>query len=174
MNLLHTLYTYRYPLQVEWMLAHHRMGCLVWVFSSILDSSVSSTGGCFCIKMLFYYYRDSRPSYLYNGNTHTLYPWGPGIQSAANRLISQIPQCISPISHNATLCNRNVHISVTKWCIVGYFSDALWDLWDGSIGFLRFLSLNPGQWQKKKTTCLFSFKIAFLCPCTNWIKLQIF
>ena len=26
-----------------------------------------------------------------------------------------------------------VHISVTKWCIVGYLSDALWDLWDGSI-----------------------------------------
>ena len=24
-------------------------------------------------------------------------------------------------------------ISVTKWCIVGYMSDALWDLWDGSI-----------------------------------------
>ena len=24
-----------------------------------------------------------------------------------------------------------VHISVTKWCIVGYFSDALWDLWNG-------------------------------------------
>ena len=26
-----------------------------------------------------------------------------------------------------------VHISVTKWCIVGYKSDALWDLCDGSI-----------------------------------------
>ena len=26
-----------------------------------------------------------------------------------------------------------VHISVTKWCIVGYLSDALWDLWYGSI-----------------------------------------
>ena len=29
-----------------------------------------------------------------------------------------------------TLC---VYISVTKWCIVGYLSGALWDLWDGSI-----------------------------------------
>ena len=27
-----------------------------------------------------------------------------------------------------------VHIAVTKFCIVGYLSDALWDLWDGSIG----------------------------------------
>ena len=26
-----------------------------------------------------------------------------------------------------------VHISVKKWCIVGYFSNALWDLWYGSI-----------------------------------------
>ena len=26
-----------------------------------------------------------------------------------------------------------VQISVTKWYIVGYLSDALWDLWDGSI-----------------------------------------
>ena len=30
-------------------------------------------------------------------------------------------------SHNA------VHISVTKWCIVGYLFNALWDLWDGSV-----------------------------------------
>ena len=27
----------------------------------------------------------------------------------------------------------HVHISLTKCCIVGYLSDALWDLWDGSI-----------------------------------------
>ena len=26
-----------------------------------------------------------------------------------------------------------VHISVTKWCIVGYLSNALWGLWDGTI-----------------------------------------
>ena len=50
------------------------------------------------------------------------------------RPISQIPECICAISHNITFYNRNVHISVTKWCIVGYSSDALWDLWHGSIG----------------------------------------
>ena len=49
-----------------------------------------------------------------------------------NRPISQIQQCVSPISHNEPFCNRNVHLSVTKWCIVGYMSDAFWDLWDGS------------------------------------------
>ena len=32
-------------------------------------------------------------------------------------------------SHNAPFCNRNVHISVTKWC--------MWDLWDGSISYIR-------------------------------------
>ena len=37
----------------------------------------------------------------------------------------------SPISHNMPFCIRNVHISVTKWCIVGYGNGALWDLWDG-------------------------------------------
>ena len=36
-----------------------------------------------------------------------------------NRPVSQIPLCIRHISHNAPFCNRNVHISVTKWCIVG-------------------------------------------------------
>ena len=59
-----------------------------------------------------------------------------------NRPISQIPQCASPISHNAPFCCKNVHmcahfyyvhISVTKWCIVRYPSYTLWDLWDGSI-----------------------------------------
>ena len=41
--------------------------------------------------------------------------------------ISQIPQCTSPMSHNAPFCNRNVDISVTKWCIVGYGTSALWE-----------------------------------------------
>ena len=47
-------------------------------------------------------------------------------------------------SHNAPIPNPTmhhvvtevctcVHISVTKWCIVGFLSDALWVLWDGSI-----------------------------------------
>ena len=45
----------------------------------------------------------------------------------------QIPQCTCPISHNAPFCKRNVHISLTKCCIVGHWSDTLWDLCDGSI-----------------------------------------
>ena len=47
--------------------------------------------------------------------------------------LSQTPQCIRQIFHNAPLFNRIVHISVTKWCIVGYGTGALWDLWGWSI-----------------------------------------
>ena len=38
------------------------------------------------------------------------------------------------MQHYVTEMCTCVHIYVTKWCIVGYLSDALWGLWDGSIG----------------------------------------
>ena len=53
-----------------------------------------------------------------------------------NRPVAQIPQCTKPISHNAPFYYRNVQVCtflLKKWCIVGYLSDALWDLWDGAI-----------------------------------------
>ena len=53
-------------------------------------------------------------------------PWG------TDSILSAVA-ALRPISHNALFCNRNVHISVTKWCIVGYVCDASWDLWDGSL-----------------------------------------
>ena len=52
-----------------------------------------------------------------------------------NKPAAQIPQCTNPISHNAPICNKMcipAHISVTKWCSVGFLS-ALWDWEDGSI-----------------------------------------
>ena len=51
----------------------------------------------------------------------------------------QIPQCICTVSHNAQFLTEVctcVHIFVTKWGIVRYLSDALRDLWDGSIGII--------------------------------------
>ena len=49
----------------------------------------------------------------------------------SHRPISQITWCIGRISHNAhfvtEMCTL-VHISVTKWCSVGYSSNTLWDL----------------------------------------------
>ena len=46
----------------------------------------------------------------------------------------QIPQCNGQIAHGAPFCNRNMHISVTKWCTVGCETSALWDLTIKSIG----------------------------------------
>ena len=36
--------------------------------------------------------------------------------------------------HSATDMYTRVHISDINWCILGYFSDALCDLWDGTTG----------------------------------------
>ena len=40
-----------------------------------------------------------------------------------------IPQCACRVSHNAPRWNRSMHISVPKWCIVGYGTAALRDSW---------------------------------------------
>ena len=62
-----------------------------------------------------------------------------------NRPISQIPECICAISHNATFCNRNVHMCAhfcykmlhfwgSVWCIMGFVR------WVYSAGTLLSLS----------------------------------
>ena len=64
------------------------------------------------------------------------YSKGSKTGSLHNRPAAQIPQCTSPVSHNEPLCNKMFtceHTYVTKGCIVGYLTKALWDLWDGSI-----------------------------------------
>ena len=51
-----------------------------------------------------------------------------------NPTISQIPQWYLQVTHSATLCKKKcicTYIFVTKWCIVGYGTDALEDLWNG-------------------------------------------
>ena len=47
-----------------------------------------------------------------------------------------------PIMHHfvTEMCTW-VHISVTKWCFVGYLSDTLWALWDASIRPVLWLLL---------------------------------
>ena len=44
-----------------------------------------------------------------------------------------VPVPYPTMHHFVTEMCTHVHISVTKWCIVGYLSDALWELWGGSI-----------------------------------------
>ena len=82
-----------------------------------------------------------------------------------NKPDAQIPQCIRPISHNASFCNRNVHMYAhfcykMMYCVI---FDALWDLWDGSIGtpwsptlIYSFVSM------KHMIICCFSGKLWYL------------
>ena len=51
-----------------------------------------------------------------------------------NRLVAKIPTVPHPTMHHfvTEMCTC-VHISVTKWCIVEYLINSLWDLWDGPI-----------------------------------------
>ena len=54
--------------------------------------------------------------------------------------VTQVPRCISSISHNATFLTEMctcVHISVTKLCVVVYLSNVLWDLRDRSIAWVH-------------------------------------
>ena len=72
---------------------------------------------------------------------HSLVRWWPSPDPWSN--IPQKKPDLLHKSHNALdkyptmhhfvtdMCTY-VHISVTKWCIVGYLSNALWDLWDWS------------------------------------------
>ena len=47
---------------------------------------------------------------------------------------SHITSVTYPTMHHfvTELC-KHMHISATKWCMVGYLSDASWDLWDGCL-----------------------------------------
>ena len=97
-------------------------------------------------------YRGNFSSYMYNSRkTPHISPARAryGVSFVTANLIEMLwlqytnftnPTIHQSLSHNVPLCNRNVHISVTKWCIVGYSSDALWDLWDGSIIYNRDIS----------------------------------
>ena len=59
---------------------------------------------------------------------------------AINKPISQTPQYLWQVSPNAPFYDINVHIyvhiSVTKWCILGYETVALWNLCNRSITYV--------------------------------------
>ena len=69
--------------------------------------------------------------------THAISAAAPTLTTCvcSNRPISQIPECIRQISHNASFCNRNVrtcayfsyklvHCGIWDWCIVGFVQQA--------------------------------------------------
>ena len=47
-----------------------------------------------------------------------------------------------------------VYISVTNWCIVGYLSDVLWDLWVGSIGQMVGMNYQFSFWKNPNVPLL--------------------
>ena len=67
---------------------------------------------------------------------------------------------IRQIYHNASFCNRNVHNSVTKWCIVGCDTGALWDLCNKSIAIHSQCSttgyglIGLNQWDFRDSNCV--------------------
>ena len=54
---------------------------------------------------------------------HHMDSWQWGSEYSVNR---------DHISHNTPHWNRKVYISVPRWCIVGYRTGTLWDLWNRS------------------------------------------
>ena len=69
------------------------------------------------------------------------------INAYNNRLIAQIPQCTSPISYDTPGFVTEM-CTFTKWCFVGYLSDASWDLSEywyifNHTRFLEFLRSFP-------------------------------
>ena len=82
-----------------------------------------------------------------------------------NRPILQIPECICAISQNVPFCNRNVHmcvhISVTKWCIMGY----VWCI----VGFVKWV-----YWQASLDGPLKNAGLIHLIHCALYCYHMIF
>ena len=55
---------------------------------------------------------------------------------------------ISTVLHFVTEMCMHAHISVTRWCIVGYETSALWELWDWSNRAYSCLTYFEGKLKK--------------------------
>ena len=77
--------------------------------------------------------------HLPKGDLYTTYQLTPTRSNWVmhhNTPISQIPQCIRHVSHSV---QKYVHMSVTKWGIVGYGTGALWNLCNRSMAGKQFV-----------------------------------
>ena len=75
------------------------------------------------------------------------------------------------MQHFVTEIRTCVHISVTKWCIVGYLSDAFWDLWDGSIWISHKKRNHKMSYKASKPL---DWMIKLRCPfgVTTWVGMS--
>ena len=67
------------------------------------------------------------------------------------------------ISYNTPHWNRSVHISVPMWCVVGYETGVLWDIWDWSI-----VRLSGGCWREVSTRYLEGPVFGLLLDVEHW------
>ena len=90
--------------------------CLLCYPSSKLVQATAPAGTC--------YYQNQRWFSITTICTNTCMPIDPSHKS------HNAPVLYPTIYHFVTEMCTCVHISVTKWCIVGYLFDTMWDLWD--------------------------------------------
>ena len=97
----------------------------------------SLTRKSFWLSLYIHHFRASMTNYL-------RWQWKDSyLKNGSKRPISQIPQCMRQMSHNAPFCNRNVHT-----CTFLLQNDALWDMgllhcgiWDWCImGFVKWVN----------------------------------
>ena len=60
------------------------------------------------------------------------------------------PVLYPTMHHFVTEMCTCVHISVTKWCILGYLSRALWNLWDGYIDIRKIVLVHQCKWSNRE------------------------
>ena len=75
--------------------------------------------------------------------------------------------------HFVTEMCTHMHISVTKWCIVGYGTGALWDLSDRSIQTtnpVAYLTIKPLVGLNIETGPRFS---TYMCTYFNWFSVRL-
>ena len=149
-------------------LGHSKLGCpRYWYYSKISDQIITKFGTChdniaiwsIATRLKYCIRRNRKCNALVS--LRRLRPMKSRIPKFPTNQCPDIQQPIDPShkSQNASvpyptmqyfvteMCT-GVHISVTKWCIVGYLSDALWDLWDGSIETKLYCKLSQQRRQR--------------------------
>ena len=105
------------------------MGGWCWWWEILWSTSMFSDEELDCTMSVRLHYV-SRWEFLYKSN-RSIHCDLVVLYLIINRSVSQIPQCINPISHNAPLYNRNVHMcanfchkvvhsGIFIWCIMGF------------------------------------------------------
>ena len=84
----------------------------------------------------------------------------------------QIESILHIRHYNAPFYNRNVHISVTDWCIVGYGTGASWDLWIRSSDVYKWHLFDVNAFICFYTNC-WMIEIDVLCVEKVFMKIPV-